>query len=333
MENQAGTVDPGDTLLGPEWFRALARDWFRAMNRKRRAPGTIRTYTTPLRHLGMMLEDEGIDEPNLLTRQALDRWQDLLGRQVGAKSQSVYATAVRGLLRWGAREDRLPPGLADFVEVVEVPDHEPLVLEPDQLQAIVTRYRGARGDLEYFRDRALFWFLVTSSARISEALRLDLADLDRRRWVVVQKGGGQKTLIISALARQWLEQYLKVRGRDAEPALWLYLGPVVGRRRLSRSDANRIWKRLSGELGIARFTSRWLRGTSATELNELDATAIDVAHHLGHRNLATVMKYTKLRERRRQAMVDRLDQLVPPSPPATVAARRRRRGRPASDAH
>lgn len=326
MDNQVERVDPADALLGPAWFRVLGADWFRAMRRRRRALGTIRTYATPLRHLGTLLEDVGIDDPGLLTRQALDVWQELVSQQVSPKSQSVYATAVRGLLRWGAREGRLPPGLADWVEIVEVPEHEPLVLESDDLQRIIRRFQEDRGDLEYVRDRALFWFLLTSSARISEALRLDLVDLDRRRWVVIQKGGGEKTLIISALARQWLERYLRVRGRDAEPALWIYIGPVAGRRRLTRADANVIWKRLAAQLRIPKFTSRWLRGTSATELNELDATAIDVAHHLGHRNLATVMKYAALRERRRQAMVDRLDQLVPPMPPA-APVRRRGRGR------
>jgi site-specific recombinase XerD len=285
----------------------------------------VRTYTTPLRHLGRWLERENITRPTLLDRQVLHRWQDELAQEVGPKSQAVYAGAVRGLLRWAAREDRLQPGLADFVEAPEVPDHEPLVLEPEQLQAAVGWYQAPDGDLEYLRDRALFWFLVTSSARISEALRLNLADVDRHRWIVIQKGGGQKALIISAVARQWLERYLRARGKDGEPALWIYLGPIVGRRRLTRADTNRIWKRLCAELGIPRFTSRWLRGTSATELNELDATPIDIAHHLGHRNLATVMKYAKLRDRRRRAMVDQLDQLIPPTPASTPRRRGRRR--------
>lgn len=317
-------MEPGDAVLGPDWFRALAADWFRALARKRRAPATIGTYTTPLRHLGRWLEDEGIDGPHLLDRQVLDRWQDLLLQQVSPKTHSVYACAVRGLLRWGGREGRLGPGLADFVESPEVPAREPLVLEREQLDAVAARYRDPRGTLEYLRDRALFWFLLTSSARISEALQLDLAQLDRRRWVVVQKGGGEKTLVISTVARAWLEQYLRARGKDSEPSLWIYAGPIIGRRRLTRADANAIWRRLCRELGIPAFTSRWLRGTSATELNELHNTPIDVAHHLGHRNLATVMKYAKLRERRRQAMVDGLDELLPPAPASTPA----RRGRP-----
>jgi site-specific recombinase XerD len=265
-----------------------------------------------------------VDAPELLTRQVLDRWQDLLAGQVSPKSQAVYAGAVRGLLRWAGREERVRPGLADFIETVEVPDHLPLVLEPEQLQTVVARFRRDRGTLEYLRDRALFWFLLTSSARISEALRLDLIDLDRSRWVVVQKGGGEKAIIISATARQWLERYLGARGKDAVSALWIHIGPLVGRRRLTRNDANRIWRRLCAELGIRRFTNRYLRGTSATELNELDATAIDVAHHLGHKNLATILKYAKLRDRRRQAMVDQLDRLIPPAPAPGVRRRPRK---------
>lgn len=321
-------MEPEAALLGPEWFRALAADWLKALARKRRAPATRSTYVTPLRHLGRWLEDEGVDDPNSLDRQALDRWQDLLIQQIRPKTQSVYAGAIRGLLRWAGREGRVQPGLADWIESPEVPQTEPLVLEREQLDAVAERYRNPRGDVRYLRDRALFWFLLTSSARISEALQLDLAQLDRRRWVVVQKGGGEKVLVISTVARAWLEQYLRARGKDAEPALWIYEGPLTGRRRLTRTDANAIWRGLCRELGIPAFTSRWLRGTAATELNENGNTPIDVAHHLGHRNLATIMKYAKLRERRRQAMVDGLDALLPPAPASVPRRRGRLRPRP-----
>jgi len=317
-------VDPATALLGPEWFRALAADWLRFLVRKRRKPSTVATYVTPLRHLGRWLEDEGVDDPNALNRQALDRWQDVLVHEVREKTHSVYAGAIRGLLRWASREGRLQPGLADYVESPEVPPHDPLVLARDQLAAVAERYRDHRRDLVYLRDRALFWFLVSSAARISEALQVDLVQLDRRRWIVRQKGGGEKALFISTVARAWLEQYLKARGKDEEAALWIYVGPLAGRRRLTRTDANRIWARLCRELGIERFTSRYLRGTAATELDELENTPIAIAKHLGHKNLASVMKYVQLRERRHQAMVDGLDHLVPPAAASTP----RRRGRP-----
>lgn len=322
-------MGPEKALLGPKWFRSLGADWFRALARQRRSTETVATYTTPLRNLGTWLEDAGVAAPDQLDRGHLQRWQDSLIGRVSPKSQSLYATAIRGILRWGAREGRLPPGLADWIEVVDVPQSEPLVLEREQLDAVMERFQGPKGDLQYLRDRALFWFLVTSSARISEVLRLDLDQVDRRRWIVVQKGGSEKTLIISTVARAWLAAYLQARGKDAEPALWIYVGPIVGRRRLTRTDANRIWKRICRELGIPAFTSRWLRGTSATELDQLGNTPIAVAKHLGHRDLASVMKYVELREKRRQSMVDGLDQLVPPAPPASAPARRgRHRGRP-----
>jgi integrase/recombinase XerD len=276
------------------------------------------------------LEVEGVADAHHLNRDHLQRWQDtLLTEPISPKTRSVYLTAVRGLLRWASREDRVAPGLADWIDPVEVPEHEPLVLEPEQLAAIVAHYQTPRRDLVHLRDRALFWFLLTSSARINEVLQMDLADLDRTRWVVIQKGGGSKALVISTIARQWLRDYITARGRDAEPALWIYVGPLAGRRRLTAGDTNRIWRRLTGQLGIPPFTSRWLRGTSATELNELGATPIDVAQHLGHHGLATVMKYASLRQGRRQAMVDQLDALVP-SPPAPAPGRRPpRRRRPA----
>src|SRR2546423_3427802 len=118
----------------------MGADWFRSLARRRRSPATVSTYTTPLRHLGRWLEEQGVTHPQALTRHHLQEWQDSLAGKVGPKSQSIYATAVRGLMRWGGREERGQPGLADWLEGPQGPEHEPPVLEPAQLRAGVGRF-------------------------------------------------------------------------------------------------------------------------------------------------------------------------------------------------
>lgn len=315
-------------MTGPTWWVELSGAWRRSLERRGRARNTVRTYTWVLGHFGAFLEAEAVQEAADLVPPLLHRWQDSLAGYE-PHSRSVAASCLRGILRWAAREQLgVQPGLWEHVDPVEVPEDLPRALEPAALRAILEHYAAPRRDLAYMRDRALFLVLLTTGCRISEALQVDVQQL-QGRIVVRQKGGRQHLIVMSARAREWVSQYLRVRGRDDERALWIRPGPR-GRHRLRREEANATWRQLAERLRIPAFSAHALRHTGATELLEHGATEVDVAQHLGHRGLGTVHRYAKLRAERRQELVDRLDDLVPPAPqhgggPAAADRRARRR--------
>lgn len=312
--------------VGPGWYRTWVEGWYRAQLRRGRATASIRTWSVYLRNLGRFLEEERAESPEDLTRDLLERWQDGLRDHLLPASQQVAVHSVRALLKWADLEEvSVHAGLWARLETPAIPERLPRALEPRELRAILEHYSVPRSDLIWLRDRALFVFLLTSGSRIAEALQVDRDEVTGP-MVVLQKGGRQHRLVISARSRQWLGDYLRERGRDREPALWIHVGQR-GRFRLRDDQVNEVWTQLAAELRIRRFTSHALRHSAATELGELGVGDQDVAKHLGWRSPAQLVRYQELRDTRRQAFVDRLDDLIPEAPAPDPQPRRRRRRR------
>lgn len=318
-------MDDGWGDCGPEWYREWVAGWRRAQQRRGRAPGSLRVWGVYLRDFGAMLEDEAVTGPELLTREIVQRWQDQLRPRMKPATQRVAVTAVRGLLKWADREEvSARSGLWSWLDTPHVPQGLPRALEPSALDAVMRAYASPRRDLVHMRDRALFWFLVTTGSRITAALRVD-RDQAQSSIIVRQKGGDEHRLVMSDRARQWVLEYLRLRGDDKEPALWIHVGPR-SRRRLRADQANEIWSALAAKLGIPVFTSHQLKHTGVTELGERESSDDLVAKHIGWKSSAMMSRYRKLRDARRQELVDRLDDLVP-EPAAPPPSRRRRRYR------
>lgn len=318
-----GTEEVGRRLAapaGPRWYQDLASAWFRSLRRRGRSPGTGRTYRWMVRDFGLWLEHCRVEDPDHLVVEVVYSWQDtLIERRLSASSRSVGAAAIRGLLRWGAREKLgIPQGLWEHIDPVSVPEVEPRALEPDHLALLMRHYATTARTLEQLRDRALFLFLLTTASRISAALSVTRDQVTIRGPIVIrQKGGSEHTLLPSSVARRWLDEYLAARGRDDQPALWIRIG-VRGRHPLSMRDANDIWAGVAEQLRLPRFTNHVLKHTGVTELGDRGYSDAEIAKHAGWKGTAMVARYRKLRAARRQQMVDDLDQLVPavPVPPA-----------------
>ena len=309
----------------PTWYYVWADGWEGAQRRRGRSPNSLRTWSTYVRDLGAYLEEQGIVSAELLTRDVLTSWQDgLRARGLKPASQQVAVSTIRGMLKWADRQELTPrSGLWGWLETPHVPERLLRALEPDQLARILGHYGSVR-DLGGLRDRALFWFLATTGARIGEALQTDVA-MVTGRMIVRKKGGGEHALVMSGRARAWVLDYLAARGRDQEPALWVHFGPR-GRHRLRPDQVNDIWAALSASLDVAPFTNHALRHTMVTELADRDDVSDDdIRQQVGWATATMMTRYRKLRDARRQLIADRLDDLVPETPAPAAAPRRRRR--------
>lgn len=322
----------GVKIAGPAWYAAWCERWEAHLLRLRRSPATLETWGVYVRKFGDFLDAEGVQEPELLTRDVLHRFQDAIRVALPKESsQQVTVTAVRNLLKWADGEDLLPrPGIWMYLERPRVDQVLPRPLAEDTLAAIVTHYSRPTPSLERLRDRALFWFLVTTGSRISAALAIRTGDVHGQRVIVRQKGGREHVLVMSRSARSWVDAYLAARGRDQVPYLWIYIGER-GRRQLHDYQANRIWDRLADQLRIPHFTSHQLKHTSASELGDLEKDNQLVSHHIGWKDPSMMERYRAIRGEleQRQEMVDRLDGLITRHAPAPVirpAFRRRRPG-------
>lgn len=149
------------------------------------------------------------------------------------------------------------------------------------------------------RDAALLEFLYASGARVSEAVDLDVIDVDLegRFAVVTGKGDRQRIVPMGRLAVEAIEAYLPVRldlrgGRpDVER---LFLNSRGGR--LSRQAVWQIVRKQAKAAGLEsdRVSPHVLRHSAATHMVEGGADLRSVQEMLGHASISTTQIYTRV---------------------------------------
>jgi integrase/recombinase XerD len=147
------------------------------------------------------------------------------------------------------------------------------------------------------RDAALLEFLYGTGARVSEAVSIDVIDVDleHRSAIVTGKGDRQRIVPLGGYAVAAIEAYLpqrmELRRGRADPGR-LFLN--ARGRPLTRQGAWEIVKRHGRRAGIPaeRLSPHVLRHSAATHMVEGGADLRTVQEILGHANISTTQVYT-----------------------------------------
>ncbi|MBK1788038.1 site-specific tyrosine recombinase XerD [Prauserella cavernicola] len=265
------------------------------------ARNTVESYTRDLRRYAAHLDRAGVTDlaavgPEHITEFGMAlREGDDEHRPLAASSAARALVAVRGLHRFAHADgiteqnparDVKPPAPARRLPKA-LPVHDVLRL----LDLPATE--GERP----LRDRALLELLYSSGARISEAVGLDLDDIDHdQRTVLLDgKGGHQRLVPVGRPALEALDAYL-VRARPAlasrgRGTAAVFLNARGGR--LSRQSAWQVLKTNAERAGLASTVSpHTLRHSFATHLIEGGADVRVVQELLGHASVTTTQVYT-----------------------------------------
>lgn len=281
----------------------------RAAKRRQLSPNTVRSYRAGLLDFAAFARGQGCLEPAAVTARVIESWQETLADRVRPSTCSIYATAVRRFIQWTGSETHLSPDLVHALARVRVPDGKPRPLPPHDLQLIKAYLAPWRRNMDIvsLRDRALFFYLLTTGARVSEALQVKRDDY--LCPVVVQKGGSQKELRIPPIAAEFVGDYVRAR-RDDSQWLWISHKTNAPLGRLGPAGVREVWRKLARKLGIAPWQTHQLRHTCATELLDAGVRELAVAEHLGHHGLGSLHIYGQIRGQERQASVEAMQRLV-----------------------
>jgi len=166
-------------------------------------------------------------------------------------------------------------------------------------------------------SRALVMILYSSGLRVGEVVRLRPEDLDPDRGLLrVRAGKGRKDryTLLSLRAFEAVERHRLFQ--DKTEARWLFPSIHKGKHVTTRS-VQKVVSRAAARAGIQkRVTPHTLRHSFATHLleNGTDIRIIQVL--LGHNNLSSTARYTKVSNgliRRTTSPLDRLSiEVVPP---------------------
>lgn len=273
------------------------------------ADNTLKSYRRDLRRYVAWLSDhevdglDGVREETVTAFLVALREGDAEHPPLSAGSAARTVVAVRGFHRFAVRE-----GLAQVDPSAAVRPPAPAKRLPKALPlADIERIldaAGAPGTALALRDRALLELLYGTGARISEAVGLDLDDLDLSDpdgdvggGTVLLRGKGSKERMVPVgrYAREAVETYL-VRGRPelssaghGLPAL--FLNARGGR--LSRQSAWTVLVKAAERAGVtAEVSPHTLRHSFATHLLDGGADVRVVQELLGHASVTTTQVYT-----------------------------------------
>ncbi|MDR1025136.1 MAG: tyrosine recombinase [Treponema sp.] len=273
----------------------------RLIAQERRSPLTAETYRMEARRFLDWLAAEGL-KLELVDSSGLSRYLDRRRRidRIDSRSTAKAISALRSFFRFTMDESIRSDNPASVLEMPRQPLRLPEVLSRDTVERLlnVVNSETPLG----LRDRTIFELIYSAGLRVSEAVSLDLRDLDLPEPGSGASGGGiarvkgkgnkERLVVFGDVASFWLRRYLK----ESRPRLVKHQHSralFVGRsgKRLSRKG---IWKNYARFTSLAGTSSHLhaLRHSFATELLSGGADLRSVQELLGHSDLATTQIYT-----------------------------------------
>jgi site-specific recombinase XerD len=272
----------------------LAESWLVGLEAEHKSPQTLRAYRAGVEGFLRWHEAQGSAEPVLDRPAASAYLADLRRQGQAAATCRLRYRALRLFSTWLAEE-----GEADRDELAALKPpalDSPVVprLTDEELAALIAACKGKT--FADRRDEALVRLMANTGLRASEALGLEVADVDLRRGEVTVrrgKGGAGRRAVIGPETIRALDKYRRMRSRHPlahTPALWL--AGVNGRTFGYPGAAAAIGKRAEAA-SIEGFHLHRLRHSFATRYLAAGGTPTALRQMGGWADLAMVERYTR----------------------------------------
>lgn len=299
---QAGEDHLMDLAAPPRRFDALVLDFLGSLEFERGlSRNTLAAYSGDLRQLGAYLERNRLDPLAVGHRELASFLAEFAGGREGDRVSSPAtlqrkAASVRAFYRELRRE-----GIIDHDPTAQLrgprrTQRLPKVLSRDEVARLLAAPRGT--EPLALRDRALLETMYACGLRASEAVGLELGDVDLEGRLVRARGKGSKERLVPVgrPAVAALRAYLD-RGRPAlvgpRPEQRLFVGRRGGG--LTRQGLYAIIGAHAATSGLGgRMSPHTLRHTFATHLLAGGCDLRALQEMLGHADIATTQIYTHL---------------------------------------
>ena len=215
---------------------------------------------------------------------------------ISASSAGRALVAVRGLHRFALQERWVTVDVAHEVHPPRPDQRLPKAIPVEDVERLLVAAAETPPPLGP-RDLALLEVLYGTGARISEAVGLDVDDLDLDEGSVLLRGKGGKERLVPvgrharAAVRDYLERARPLLAAKSGGGAALLLNSRGGR--LSRQSAWAVLRAAAERAGItAAVSPHTLRHSYATHLLDGGADVRVVQELLGHASVTTTQVYT-----------------------------------------
>lgn len=247
----------------------------------RRAAHTVRAYGADLRQLELFCDGEWA-----LDQDTLQRYLRTYGGSMKTRARKL--TVLRQFTRFARKRGWID---ADPTEMMDAPIRRRSLPKALSSQQAANMLDQVTESLNEVRDRALLELMYSAGLRASEAVGINLPDIDwsDRSIRILGKGNKDRIALFGETAKAALLDYLAIGPRHPEGPLFL---GRMGRRLTTRTVQN-IVKRWALSAGLSPDVSpHTLRHSFATHLLDNGADLKTVQQLLGHESLATTQVYT-----------------------------------------
>jgi integrase/recombinase XerD len=267
---------------------------------------TLHAYRTDLLQFGRFLDERDVSALEAKATDVADFLEGLAtGENIGkppASPATIHrkSACLRSFYRHLRRDGLLDTDPTATLSKPRRSRKLPQVLTRGDIEKLLSQPHGT--EPAALRDRALLELMYACGLRASEAIGLELMDVDVQEGVLRARGKGSKERIvpIGQAALKALRIYVE-RGRPVlvkgAPEAHLFVNFRGGQ--LTRQGLYKIVRRHAATAGLAdRMSPHTLRHTFATHLLAGGCDLRSVQEMLGHADVSTTQLYTHLSSER-----------------------------------
>jgi site-specific recombinase XerD len=263
------------------------------------------------------------------------------GRLRTSSTIATYLRSVRAFCHWARSEGYVHQRIFASSLLPKVPKKALRLIEPEEFDRLVQAC-GPNGEDDEpqgwacARNRAILWVLLDTGIRVNELCALRLEDVDREAGTLRIGGNRSRERHLPLSARGWqqlclsLDQY-RCKSTAATPervgGTFLFLTETY--RPLTKNTLTLLFARLRTRTGLPHVAVRpsSLRDTFAVRYLQAGGNLEALRDLLGHKDLATLKRYTRLSAEKSEHESQKAPEEVQPSRslPARQTKRRRRR--------
>lgn len=257
------------------------------------AANSIEAYERDLDKLRVWVEKNKLDLLKL-TRQDLREWMIDLGRaKLAATSKQRLISSLRGFYKFLMLDGHLTKNPAENLDAPQKGFYLPKFLNQAEIEVLL-----AAPDVSTeigLRDRAILELMYACGLRVSEAVNLQMRDVDLDSGILTCTGKGSKTrrVPVGKSAVEWVKSYLALRRKkDNIETGNLFVTPLG--RPINRQAIYEFIKEYAEKCGFEGVSPHTLRHSFATHLVQNRADIRSVQQMLGHADISTTQIYTHM---------------------------------------
>jgi len=275
-------------------WQAVIKDYLQYLELERNlSRNSLTAYRTDLNEFA---EQCGTSKPQAVDRSIANRWLGKLssaGRRPATIARKL--SSVKRFFTWMAESGLIPKSPLEGVSAPRIQRYHPPYLSVREIEALIDSIdcSTAAG----IRDRAIIELLYGSGLRISEAIHLQVREIefDAGFIRVLGKGDKERLVPLGRPAVEAVERYLDKRPKAVSTSEGKCLFISRLGKKYSRPGFWKLIRKRFVAAGITKqVTPHTLRHSFATHMLEGGADLRVVQEMLGHADISTTQIYTSI---------------------------------------